>query len=26
VEQTGCKAFGVHGIFDDEHLTRQARW
>jgi PilZ domain len=23
LEQQGCKAFGVHGIFDDDHLTRQ---
>jgi hypothetical protein len=22
-EQTGCGAFGVHGKFDDDHLTRQ---
>lgn len=24
VDQPGCTAFGVHGTFDDEHLTRQA--
>lgn len=24
VEQPGCSAFGVHGMFDDDHLTRQA--
>ncbi len=23
VEQPGSRAFGVHGIFDDDHLTRQ---
>ena len=23
MEQTGYNAFGVHGIFDDDHLTRQ---
>ena len=23
LEQFGGRAFGVHGIFDDEHLTRQ---
>jgi hypothetical protein len=24
VEQPGCNAFGVHGVFDDDHLTRRA--
>lgn len=24
LEHHGCRAFGVHGIFDDDHLTRQA--
>ena len=23
VDQPGCTAFGVHGKFDDDHLTRQ---
>jgi hypothetical protein len=23
VEQAGCNAFGVQGMFDDDHLTRQ---
>jgi len=24
LDQHGCRAFGVQGIFDDDHLTRQA--
>jgi len=24
VEQFGCRLFGVHGCFDDDHLTRRA--
>lgn len=24
VEQVGCRLFGVHGSFDDDHLTRRA--
>jgi PilZ domain len=23
VDEPGCSAFGVHGTFDDDHLTRQ---
>jgi hypothetical protein len=23
IDQPGCRLFGVHGTFDDEHLTRQ---
>jgi hypothetical protein len=23
-DQPGCRAFGVHGMFDDDHLTRYA--
>jgi hypothetical protein len=23
VDKPGCTAFGVHGMFDDDHLTRQ---